>query len=159
MSLIYLGLGSNLGQKEVLLELAISEIKKQIGQIVARSAFYESAPWGFNSPNFFLNACVAAETVLDPQTCLCSILNIERNLGRSKKETMGYKDRVIDIDILFYDQIIIQEKNLIIPHPLLHKRKFVLDPLVEIAPKLVHPLFHKNIESLLKEITLLNEIS
>jgi len=152
MALIFLGLGSNLGHKEEFIELAISEIKKQIGPIVARSAFYDSDPWGFESPNSFINACVAVETTIDPNECLRIVSSIECLLGRSKKTTDGYKDRVIDIDILFYDQVIIQETNLTIPHPLLHLRKFVLDPLVEIAPKLMHPIFHKDMESLLKEI-------
>jgi len=152
MALVFLGLGSNLGHKEEFLELAISEIKKQIGPIVARSAFYDSAPWGFESPNTFINACVAIETTFDPHVCLRIVSSIERLLGRSKKSTDGYNDRVIDIDILFYDQVIIQEENLTIPHPLLHLRKFVLDPLAEISPKLIHPLLHKDIESLLKEI-------
>jgi len=152
MALVFLGLGSNLGQKEEFLELAIAEIKKQIGPIVARSAFYNSAPWGFESPNSFINACVAVETTFDPQSCLSLVASIERHLGRTGKSTGGYTDRVIDIDILFYDQVIIQEENLIIPHPLLHLRKFVLMPLVEIAPKLKHPLLQKDIESLLKEI-------
>jgi len=152
MALVFLGLGSNLGHKEEFLELAITEIKKQIGPIMARSAFYDSAPWGFESPNTFINACVALETTLDPYECLRIVSSIERLLGRSKKSTDGYSDRVIDIDILFYDQVVIQEENLTIPHPLLHLRKFVLDPLAEISPKLIHPLLHKDIESLLKEI-------
>lgn len=152
MALVFLGLGSNLGHKEEFLELAISEIKKQIGPIVARSAFYDSAPWGFESTNSFVNACVAVETTLDPYECLRIVSSVERQLGRSKKSTDVYSDRVIDIDILVYDQLILQEDNLTIPHPLLHVRKFVLDPLAEIAPKLVHPLLQKDMETLRNEI-------
>ena len=152
MALVYLGLGSNLGRKEEYLELAITEIEKQIGFVVARSAFYEYAPWGFDSPNSFINACVAVETILSPYACLRIIASAEERLGRIKKKTDGYMDRVIDIDILFYDQIVLQEENLTIPHPLMHLRRFVLEPLVEIAPTLIHPVFHKNIEALLKEL-------
>jgi len=152
MALIYLGLGSNLGHKEEFLELAIAEIEKQIGLLVARSAFYDYAPWGFESPNSFKNACVAAETTLDPQACLRVTSSIESSLGRARKAIDGYMDRVIDIDILFYDQLVLQEDNLTIPHPLLHQRRFVLEPLAEISPKLMHPILHKNIETLLKEL-------
>jgi 2-amino-4-hydroxy-6-hydroxymethyldihydropteridine diphosphokinase len=152
MALVYFGLGSNLGQKKEFIELAVSEIEKQIGSIVALSAFYESAPWGFESPNSFINACAAVETTLSPHACLSAIAEIENQLGRPKKDYKGYKDRVIDIDILFYDQLVIDEKDLKVPHPLLHQRLFVLDPLAQIAPKLMHPLLQKNIETLLKEI-------
>jgi 2-amino-4-hydroxy-6-hydroxymethyldihydropteridine diphosphokinase len=152
MALVYLGLGSNLGQKEKFIRLAISEIEKQIGHIEALSAFYESAPWGFESQNLFMNACVAIETTLSPYECLHAIESIESSFGRIKKASEGYMDRTIDIDILFYDQLILQEENLTIPHPLLHQRLFVLNPLAEIAPKLMHPTFNKSIESLLKQI-------
>ncbi|MFA7044518.1 MAG: 2-amino-4-hydroxy-6-hydroxymethyldihydropteridine diphosphokinase, partial [Bacteroidales bacterium] len=123
------------------------------GHIVARSAFCESAPWEFESSFSFLNACVAVETTLNPQECLLAITDIEKRLGRSKKLTKGYADRVIDVDILFYDQMILQEEGLTIPHPLLHQRLFVLNPLSEIAPDFIHPLFKKTIKNLLKEIS------
>ena len=153
MALVYLGLGSNLGQKKEFLELAIIEIEKQIGSLVARSAFYESEPWGFDSSNSFINACVAVQTTLNPNECLSTIACIETSLGRTKKLSEAYMDRVIDIDILFYDQLILQEDHLTIPHPLLHLRKFVLNPLVEIAPKLMHPIFNKSISTLLKDLS------
>lgn len=152
MALVYFGLGSNLGQKKEFIELAVSEIEKQIGSIVALSAFYESAPWGFESPNSFINACAAVETTLSPHACLSVIAAIENQLGRPKNDSEGYKDRVIDIDILYYDQLVIDEEDLKVPHPLLHQRLFVLGPLAQIAPKLMHPLLHKNIETLLEEI-------
>jgi len=152
MALVYLGLGSNLGRKDEFLELAIVEIEKQIGLIVARSAFYNYAPWGFESPNSFKNACVAVETTLDPQACLRITSSVESILGRVRQATDGYKDRVIDIDLLFYDQLVLNDENLTIPHPLAHHRRFVLEPLAEISPKLMHPVLHKNIETLLKEL-------
>ena len=153
MAVVYLGLGSNLGQKEEILRLAISEIEKQIGHIKALSAFYESAPWGFESSNAFVNACAAVETTLRPHECLHTIEAIECGLGRVKKTSGEYMDRFIDIDILFYDQLVIEDKKLTIPHPLLHQRLFVLHPLAEIAPKFMHPLLQKTIEYLLKEIS------
>jgi len=150
MALVYFSLGSNLGRKEDTIRLAVIEIKKQIGLLKALSAFYESEPWGFDSPNSFINACAAVETTLSPQACLECIGKIERNLGRVKNHSKGYLDREIDIDILFYDQKVIQEENLMVPHPLLHQRLFVLNPLTEIAPDLIHPVLNKSMRTLLK---------
>lgn len=152
MALIYLGLGSNLGDKEANLLQAIEQIKKQIGPIVARSVFFVSEPWGFDSGNSFLNACVAAETTKSPSGCLSLLKGIEKALGRPEKVSGVYKDRVIDLDILFYDNLVMDDATLIIPHPLLHKRNFVLEPLVEIAPDLVHPVYGKTIKKLISEL-------
>lgn len=149
MAKIYLGLGSNLGDKEVYLLKAIEQIEKQIGPVVARSVFFVSEPWGFESGNSFLNACVVAETTIDPTGCLRLMKGIERKLGRPEKVSGEYKDRVIDLDILFYDDLILVEAELVIPHPLLHQRKFVLEPLAEIAPELMHPVIKKMVCELL----------
>lgn len=131
---------------------AIEQIEKQIGLIFARSVFFVSEPWGFESGNHFLNACVAAETAIDPAECLSLIKHIESLMGRPGKASGEYKDRVIDLDILFYDDLVLEESNLVIPHPLLHQRKFVLEPLVEIAPDLVHPVLKKTIKELLSDL-------
>ena len=149
MSTVYLGLGTNLGDKEVQLRTAVNEIEKRIGRIMILSAFYTTIPWGFTSEHTFLNAACAVETSLNPYELLSVTQDIEKNLGRKHKSVEHhYADRLIDIDILFFDQIIIHEADLQIPHPLLTKRDFVLKPLVEIAPDLVHPINHLSIRKL-----------
>lgn len=153
MSTVYLGLGTNLGDKEVQLRTAVNEIEKRIGRIMILSAFYTTIPWGFTSEHTFLNAACAVETSLNPYELLSVTQDIEKNLGRKHKSVdHHYADRLIDIDILFFDQIIIHEADLQIPHPLLTKRDFVLKPLVEIAPDLVHPINHLTIRKLWQEI-------
>ena len=149
MSTVYLGLGTNLGDKKVQLRTAVNEIEKRIGRIMILSAFYTTIPWGFTSEHTFLNAACAVETSLNPYELLSVTQDIEKNLGRNHKSVdHHYADRLIDIDILFFDQIIIHEADLQIPHPLLTKRDFVLKPLVEIAPDLVHPINHLTIRKL-----------
>lgn len=153
MSTVYLGLGTNLGDKEVQLRTAVNEIEKRIGRIMILSAFYTTIPWGFTSEHTFLNAACAVETSLNPYELLSVTQDIEKNLGRKHKSVdHHYADRLIDIDILFFDQIIIHEADLQIPHPLLTKRDFVLKPLVEITPDLVHPINHLTIRKLWQRI-------
>lgn len=154
MACLLLGLGSNLGDGASNLHTAIAHIEQQIGRIVARSAFLQTEPWGFQSEHFFTNACLAVETDLSPSDCLASLQEIERKMGRTHKTHSGrYADRLIDIDILFYDQLVIQEEGLVVPHPLLHLRAFVLTPLLEIAPSFQHPLLHKSIQELHEALT------
>lgn len=152
MARVYLGLGSNLGDKEANLLQAIERIKEQIGPIVARSVFFVSEPWGFQSEHFFLNACVGTETTLAPSDCLLCLKDIEKRMGRPKKSPGAYKDRLIDLDILFYDDWVLESPELILPHPLLHLRNFVLTPLAEIAPELMHPVLKKSIRDLLSDL-------
>lgn len=137
---IYFGLGTNLGNKEQNLDLAINKIKEQIGKVISLSAFHHSEPWGFDSQNSFLNAVVCIETTLTPAELLEKTKNIEKELGRKAKSIDGaYSDRLIDLDILIYDNLILNTPELTIPHPLMQQRLFVMEPLCEIAPQLIHP--------------------
>ena len=151
--LAYLSLGTNLGNKEENLHVAMQLIEEQIGNIVSQSALYVSEPWGFTSENTFLNNAVAVETLLTPEELLHTTQHIEHTLGRTHKTINGqYSDRLIDIDILFYDASIIDTPTLTIPHPLMHQRLFVLSPLNEIAPTFVHPILQKTIRTLYEEL-------
>jgi len=140
MSLVYLGLGTNLGDKPSNLNDAVNVLSLEVGNVLRVSSFYASAPWGFKSENDFLNAVVLVETNLSPFNLLAKTQEIERNMGRSAKTVSGYEDRIIDIDILLYDKLIVDKPALKIPHHLMAKRDFVLIPLLEIAPELVDPV-------------------
>lgn len=129
----YLSLGTNLGDKENNLLSAISEIKRRIGPVRAQSAFLATEPWGFDSQNTFLNAAIRIETKFSPLELLDETQQIERDLGRKHKSVNGqYHDRIIDIDILLYDDLHISTPRLTIPHPHMHERDFVIIPLKEI---------------------------
>ena len=137
---IYLGLGTNTGSKADNLTRAIGLLSLALGLPAAVSRYMESEPWGFDSANTFLNCVAAFDTTLAPLKLLDTTEEIERRLGRTSKSTNGqYSDRIIDIDILFYGDEIIESDRLTVPHPLLDQRDFVLLPLIEIAPTLVHP--------------------
>ena len=120
-----------------------------MGNYTALSTFVETEPWGFDSDNTFLNCVVAFDTTISPTELLDTTEEIERRLGRTTKSTGGvYHDRVIDIDILLYGNETIENPRLTIPHPLMHRRDFVLKPLAEIAPHVIHPTTGKSIEEL-----------
>lgn len=130
---VYLGLGSNLGDKAANITLAVQHIEEQIGHVVRQSALYISEPWGFDSENEFVNAVVKCETILSPHQLLRTTQRIERQMGRKRKSCNGvYHDRIIDIDILLYDDLTIDTPSLKIPHPLMQQRDFVMVPLREI---------------------------
>ena len=153
MATVYLGLGTNIGNKKENLTRAIEALSLALGPCTAQSSFIETAPWGFESDNSFLNCVVAFETMLQPVELLDTTERIERELGRTAKSTGGaYHDRVIDIDILLYGNVVIDTPHLTIPHPLMHKRDFVLEPLEQIAPEVVHPTTGKSIRELADEL-------
>jgi 2-amino-4-hydroxy-6-hydroxymethyldihydropteridine diphosphokinase len=130
---VYLGLGTNLGDKVQNLKDAISRISDAVGRILRQSSFIETEPWGFESENTFLNAVVCCETEKTPREVLLLTQQIERDMGRKQKSvSVGYVDRPIDIDILLYDDLTVDEPDLKIPHPLMHQRDFVMIPLEEI---------------------------
>jgi len=135
---IYLSMGSNLGDRMRMLILAREAFREQIGDLVKVSKVYQSEAWGYSSPNSFYNCCVSVHTLLAPLAVLDALMAIEESLGRIRKGG-GYADRNIDIDLLFYGDILMEHPRLILPHPALEKRRFVLEPLAEIAPEFVHP--------------------
>lgn len=139
---VYLGLGSNLGDRAGNLREAIRLIGERVGQVTRQSSFIETDPWGFDSANRFLNAAILCETERSPREVLMATQEIERDLGRKSKTltahhssltTHQYSDRPIDIDILLYDDLTVDEPDLQIPHPLMHQRDFVMKPLKEIT--------------------------
>ena len=133
----YLGIGTNLGNRTNNLRRAVDLISEQAGHVLACSSFIETKPWGFSSENTFLNAVVKIDTSHTPHKLLRVTQEIERTMGRTKKSINGcYSDRVIDIDILLYENVAINDPDLIIPHPLMWERSFVYEPLLEIAPHL-----------------------
>lgn len=130
---VYLALGTNLGDKEGNILKAYNSIEERIGNISRRSSFYRSAPWGFTSDNEFVNTVICCTTTLSPKQILDITQDIEREMGRTMKSENGvYHDRIIDIDILIYDDAIINEPSLTIPHPLMKERPFVMIPLKEV---------------------------
>lgn len=136
MHTVYLSLGSNIGNRKRLVSEAVELLGKRVGHVTKRSSLYETDPWGFSSPNKFINACVCCETSLSPHEVLWTTQAIEKELGRTGKSINGeYKDRVIDIDILLYDDLHIDDPDLKIPHPLMREREFVMEPLKEIFPE------------------------
>ena len=144
-----ISLGSNLGNRVLNLNLAIEKIQ-DLGVLKSNSAIYESAPWGFEAKKPFLNQVVEIETELDPFQLLKALLKIEDELGR-KRTSGGYESRTIDLDLLFYEDEIFKSESLILPHPRISERMFVLQPLNEIMPQFNHPQLKKTIQQLLNE--------
>jgi len=145
---LYLSLGSNLGDRRASIQQAIEQIEHLVGRITRISSLYETPPWGYASENYFLNCCIEVSTILHYSELLPILHQIEADLGRQR--TDQYADRPIDIDILLYGTHIIQEPNLIIPHPHMTARSFVMIPLAEIAAKFIHPCLFLTIFQLTK---------
>ena len=153
MAIVFLSLGSNLGDRLSYVQQAASILgtTKDI-QIIATSSFYETEPWQMDSPNWFVNANVQISTSLSPEELLIVINRIESQLGRERNEKREYTDRTIDIDILFYDDKIMNTDKLTIPHRFFHRRAFMIVPMLEIAQDFVHPLFKKTVTELYDEL-------
>jgi len=149
LSIVYLGLGTNLGDRLANLQAAVQALEPRV-HLIQASPVYETAPWGYRDQPDFLNQVIKSETDLSPADLLGFIKQLERKLGR--EPTFRNGPRRIDIDILFYDDLILHEDRLQIPHPRLEKRAFVLVPLAAIAPNLRHPVLGCKIKELLEEI-------
>lgn len=143
---VFLLLGSNIGERAFFLTSAIAEIEKQVGPLLKSSTVHQTLAWGKTDEPDYLNQVLEVETLLTAKEVLHTILGIEKQLGRERKEKWG--SRTIDIDILFYGDEVIAEEDLIVPHPQLQNRKFTLEPLNEIAPDFVHPVLNLSIAEL-----------
>jgi len=145
-------LGGNLGGRRRMLARAREQLGLQAGRVLEESSLYETEPWGFEAGQNFLNQVVVVETDRTPRELLVVLQGIEKNLGRQAAVPGGgYSSRVIDLDILFYDRQVIDTPSLRVPHPQLHRRRFTLEPLCEVAPDLLHPVLQKTTTRLLKE--------
>ena len=149
MAKLYLALGSNQGDRKALLDAARAACDASLGRVTGCSDYIETAPWGFSRPHPFLNAVLELETELSPLAVLELTQEIERQLGRqTKSSTAGYQDRPIDLDLLLYDDLVLETPRLTLPHPLMHLRDFVLEPLQQLAPTLRHPVLGLSIAQL-----------
>ncbi len=146
MNLVYLSIGGNLGDIKANLATAIQFIGEEVGAVKAVSSLYQTKAWGIENQPDFLNQCLIVETTLPPNEVLKTVLNIEDKMGRVRERK--WYTRLIDIDLLFYNDLIINTKDLILPHPFLQDRNFVLAPLVEIADDFVHPISQYSIQEL-----------
>ena len=149
MNKVFLLIGGNIGDRLQNLHQAITLLSATCGPVIQQSAVYETAAWGKTDQAAFLNQALVLTTLLTAQELLTTILSVEEEMGRRRMEKFG--PRVIDIDILFFNDAVIQEPNLTVPHPQLQNRRFALAPMQEIAPELVHPVLHKTIAQLLVE--------
>lgn len=150
MAKLFLLLGGNLGDKAQVFQSARERLSKELGPIVQASAVYETEPWGFESDDMFWNQVLVLETTLLPEDVLMHTKAIELELGRIRKAAR-YASRLIDIDLLFYDDLVLHEPNLELPHPRMIDRRFVLEPLAEVAEDFIHPVFQQSIACLLEE--------
>ena len=148
MNSVYIILGGNLGNKSINLETARRLINLEIGEIEKESGIYETEPWGFDDSRNFFNQVIKVKTKLNPSEILVRIKEIESRFGRSGRQSPVYQSRQMDMDILFFNDDIIKLPGLIIPHPRLHERNFVLVPLTELAADFVHPIYNQTIRQL-----------
>ncbi len=151
MASVYLGIGSNLGQRENNCRKAIEHLTDAGVKVKKQSKPVETKPWGVEDQPAFINMAAMAETSLEPLELLSELKAIEKAMGRDM-EAGRWAPRLIDLDILLYDDIVLETPELIIPHPLMHERAFVLAPLAEIAPYMMHPVLNKTVSQLLGEL-------
>ncbi len=150
MSKLYILLGGNLGDKQKIFSETLGMLARRVGKITLQSSVYETEPWGFHSEDLFWNQVIEMKSELLPEEILSGTKQIELEMGRTRK-TDQFDSRRMDIDILFYGDQIINQGNLIVPHPRIQERKFVLVPLCEIAPDFIHPVIQKSVRKLLDE--------
>lgn len=146
---VYLSIGGNLGDRKENLAKAVRLIEEEVGSVKAISALYQTKAWGIEDQPDFLNQCLIVDTTLRPKEVLRIVLEIENKMGRVRERK--WYTRLIDIDLLFYNKLIIKEKHLTLPHPFIQDRNFVLAPLMEIAPDFIHPVLTKNVRQLYEE--------
>lgn len=152
MPIVYLSIGSNLGKRYENCQNGISQlIAKTKSLLIMKSPFYETEPVGYEKQGWFLNAVIKIETLLDPSELLRDLKSVESDLGRNFQQ-VRFGPRTLDLDILFYDNLIENGADLVIPHPRMHERRFVLKPLCDIAPAMIHPILKKSVTQLLKEL-------
>ena len=149
MNKVVVLLGSNLGNSKLLFQRGLNLLIEKLGKLLSKSALYESSPWGFEHENNFLNQVLILETIYSAEDVLQVCLQVENNLGRVRKEQIGYSARVIDIDLLFVNDEVLETETLVLPHPRLHLRKFTLLPLVDLIPDFIHPRLQRDMQYLL----------
>jgi deoxyguanosine kinase len=147
---VYISIGSNLGNRKFNLQKAVFRMNEQLGTVTHLSPIYNSPSWGFDSEDF-LNACLRLETDKTPDTCLELLMQLEKSMGRDRTIGQGYNSRIIDLDIIYFGNDVIHQENLIIPHPRMADRRFVLKPLADIAPQFYHPTLKKDSRNLLQQ--------
>ena len=152
MATVYLGLGTNIGDRQRNMTTAVELLKKRVGDFLALSDLYETEPWGFESDNSFLNAVLVMRTDLGPMELLDATRAVEIEMGRIEKSNGVYHDRIIDIDLLLVDDVIMETERLTLPHPLMHQRLFVMEPMAQVAPTLVHPVLGQTMREIVLDL-------